>query len=214
MGRDFVRAAGAYSLDLRPVRRQVWHRSVPAVFMHAPLGYTHTVAFPTRYSPSSKLWPQFPILYFCDDPFICRFETRELLGSPSGSGPVVAVPPAGPLPTIIAVHVSLSAVADLTRADQRRLVGTTVQELSGDWGGYRLRRPTAVPSGPLHLTAPTQRLGAALHAVPGLEGFLTYSAQASTHVNLMVFPDKLQPGSQLLYTDPGTGLNHTVSPPP
>ena len=30
----------------------------------------------------------------------------------------------------------------------------------------------------------------------------------------MVFPDKLQAGSQLLYTDPGSGLNHTVGPAP
>lgn len=214
MGLHVVRTSGVYALATRSMRGRVWHRSVPAAFLADPLGFAHTTTSPGRYNPGSVLWPQFPIVYLCDDPFICRFETRELLGSPSGSGPVVAVPPVGPLPAIVAVHVTLSAVVDLTRRSQRRLVGTTNQELAGDWGGYRLRRPTAVPRGPLHLAAPTQRLGAALHAVPGVEGFLAYSAQAPTHVNLMVFPDRLQPGSQLLYTDPATGQNHTVSPPP
>jgi hypothetical protein len=107
--------------------------------------------------------------------------------------------------------VQLQSVADLTdHAEQHRL-GTTAQELSGDWRGYLVRGPTTPVSRPGGL-APTQLLGAALHGVPGLEGFRTLSAKVTTHMNLVVFPDKLHPGSQIVFTDPATGKKATIPP--
>jgi hypothetical protein len=31
-------------------------------------------------------------------------------------------------------------------------------------------------------------------------------------MNLLAFPDKLQPGSQIVFTDPATGQSTTISP--
>jgi hypothetical protein len=102
-------------------------------------------------------------------------------------------------------------VADLTDLTEQHRLATTAQELTGDWRGYLLRGPTTPVSRPNGL-APTQLLGAALHGVPGLEGFRTLSAKVPTLMNLVVFPDKLQPGSQIAFTDPATGQNATIPP--
>jgi hypothetical protein len=37
--------------------------------------------------------------------------------------------------------------------------------------------------------------------VPGLEGFRTISAKIPTHMNLVVFPDKLLHGSSVVFTN-------------
>ena len=75
-----------------PIDGQVWYRAVPAAHLATPLAFAHSTYIPSRYNPGTRLWPQFPLLYFCDDPFICRFEVGTLLGTPSGPGPVVAAP--------------------------------------------------------------------------------------------------------------------------
>jgi hypothetical protein len=86
------------------------------------------------------------------------------------------------------VTVQLQAVADLTAVATHSLLETSAQELTGDWLGYQQRGPlTSVPQ-PVGL-APTQALGAALFAVPGLEGFRTFSARLPYHSTLIVFPE-------------------------
>ena len=108
------------------------------------------------------------------------------------------------------MNIQLGQVTDLTRAANRRRIGTTVQELTGDWRGYRLRNPHPAIPAPYWTNVPTQRLGQALHDLPGLEGFLTYSAKVPTRQNLVVFPQKLQAGSQLRFHNPATGQVTTI----
>ena len=61
--------------------------------------------------------------------------------------------------------------------------------------------------------APTQALGGALFTLPGLEGFRTVSAKIPYHVNLVVFPEKLQEGSRIEFHHPPTGLTSVIEPP-
>jgi hypothetical protein len=143
-----------------------------------------------------------------EDQIVALFEVSALLGSPL-PGQAFAPNPNQPW-TVVPVDVRLSHVVDVTRLSQRRLIETTVQELTGDWRGYLLRNPN-VPLGPPYWTTiPTQRLGAALHAVRGLEGFLAYSAKVPTRRNLIIFPTKLRKGSFIRFTDPASGQVYAI----
>jgi len=79
--------------------------------------------------------------------------------------------------------------------------GIVPQELTGDWRGYQLRGPTTTVTNPTGI-APTQDLGAALYGVPKLEGFRTLSAKAPYQEILVVFPQKLEPGSKVSWFNP------------
>lgn len=103
------------------------------------------------------------------------------------------------------------AVADLTQESQQQLFETTAQELTGDWRGYQQRSPTTPVSQPVGV-APTQALGATLFAVPDLEGFRVLSAKLPYYSNLVIFPQKLQPGSQVVFSNPATGQRHILTP--
>src|SRR5262249_39150319 len=133
---------------------------------------------------------------------VALFEVQSLLGSPFPNLPYTPNPLPGQHWAQIQVDVLLQAIADLTAAGQRRLVRTTVQELTGDWRGYTLRNPNATLHPPYWTNVPTQKLGSALRAVRGLEGFLTYSARVPTRKCLVVFPDRLRKGSRLRFVGP------------
>jgi len=112
---------------------------------------------------------------------------------------------------LLNVQVTLQNVVDLTVLAVQKKLQTSAQELTGDWLGYLergLATPISEPIGP----APTQQLGAALYAIPHLEGFRTLSAHVPTHHNLVVFPDKLLLGSSIVMTDPATNTIHTIKP--
>lgn len=104
----------------------------------------------------------------------------------------------------------LQAVADLTQVTSQNIVGTMAQELTGDWRGYTLRSPSTSISQPTG-TAPTQALGAQLHAVPGLEGFLTLSAKIPYGRVLAVFPDKLRSGSTVEFVNTASSDTHRIA---
>ncbi len=44
-----------------------------------------------------------------------------------------------------------------------------------------------------------------LNALPDVEAFFTYSAKVATEKNLIIFPNKLRPGSSIVFTNPVTG---------
>ncbi|ODU02083.1 MAG: hypothetical protein ABS79_00890 [Planctomycetes bacterium SCN 63-9] len=113
---------------------------------------------------------------------------------------------------LINVRVQLSNVADLTRPSQRKLIGTNVQELTGDWRGYLLRdaQSNLKAGAPFLTMVPTQRLGHELESVPRLEGFLSYSAKVPTKKNLIVFPKKLQANSFIKFENPITGQTQRI----
>jgi hypothetical protein len=77
----------------------------------------------------------------------------------------------------MSLRIQLDQVADLSDPAEQKRIDTNEQELTGAWvnaGGG----------------APTQTLGAALLAVPELEGFIFPSAKAGSHC-LALFMDKL-----------------------
>ena len=185
----------------------VWYRAIQPQHWPTALQTAHTIRIPSRYSPGSSASPAFPLLYLAEDHQVALFEVEALLGSPL-PGRKHAPNPRQAW-TILNVQVNLTAVADLTAVSEQLKVSTTAQELTGDWGCYRLRTAqTSVPHPVGH--APTQLLGLALHSLPGLEGFRAISAKIPTQMNLVVFPDKLLPSSNIVFTDPGTGKTFSI----
>ena len=91
----------------------------------------------------------------------------------------------------MSLKVRLHYVADLTDPDEQRLIGTSDQELTGVWVNS---------SG----TAPTQKLGAALHAIPELEGFIYPSSKAGSRC-LAILMDKLRGNSLIEFHNELTG---------
>jgi hypothetical protein len=185
-----------------------WFRALRPQFFRTALAFAHTATLPGRFNAGSSQRPGFPVLYLAEDQVVALFEVNALLGSPLPGQAFTPNP--NQAWTIVNVNVRLNSVADLCPASQRRLIQTTVQELTGDWRGYGLRNPNPILNPPYWTNVPTQRLGAALHAVRGLEGFLTYSARVPTRRNLVLFPNKLRKGSSVHLTDPTTGQVHSL----
>ena len=92
---------------------------------------------------------------------------------------------------LMSLKVRFHHVADLTDPDEQRLIATNDKELTGDW----VNDPG---------TAPTQQLGAALHAVPDLEGFVYPSSKAGSRC-LAIFMDKLHGKSLIEFHNELTG---------
>lgn len=124
-----------------------WFRAVQLRFLSSALAAAHTMVRPTRYNPGRRARRPFPTLYFAESPQVALFEVQALFGSPTSP-----IPNPGVSCAILNVSMSLSAVADLTQRTTVRNLRTTAQELTGDWHGYRVRRPAGRPVG----TAPTQ----------------------------------------------------------
>jgi hypothetical protein len=106
--------------------------------------------------------------------------------------------------TNLNVHVTLQEVIDLTDINAAEvLLGSNVQELTGDWKAYEIRNfatPVSNPNG----ISPTQQLGMALFAT-GVEGFRAVSAKIPYHKTLTVFTERLRPGSSLTFSEAPTG---------
>lgn len=88
---------------------------------------------------------------------------------------------------LMSLHVRLHHVADLCDPAQQKLISTNDQELTGVWAN----NPAA---------APTQTLGAALHAIPDFEGFVFPSSKAGSR-NLAIFMDKLDKRSVINFNN-------------
>lgn len=91
------------------------------------------------------------------------------------------------------VSVSLESVADFGCPKQRGTLNTSVQEMTGDWRDYLIRRKQGIPGVRSNrLSAPTHRLGKALNSKPRrIEGFLAPSAVDPAVCNLVIFPDRV-----------------------
>ena len=95
----------------------------------------------------------------------------------------------------------MKSVVDLTVTSQQTLLETSVQELTGNWDTY-------APG-----EAPTQRLGSALFGTKNIEGFLAISAKVPRCKTLIVFPQKLRKGSELVFQDLITRKIHRIASP-
>lgn len=184
-----------------------WYRAIQPHFLATALSTSYTKTFPSRFNVGAAASPQFEVLYLAENHLVALFEVQALLGSPLSSGGVVPHPRRAW--TILNVNVSLHDTADLTDIGSQSSLSTTAQELTGDWHGYRLRGPGASVKLPVG-TAPTQELGAALYAVPNLEGFITLSAKLPDQKALVIFTQKLHSSSIVQFWDPTTGQTHSI----
>lgn len=183
-----------------------WYRAVRLAFIRTPINTAHTKSTPSRFSSGTLATPPFEILYLTETPQVAQFEIGALAGDPLTVGGVLSAPTSF---GVVLVNVVLQKVADLSLVDQQNLLETTAQELTGDWRGYQQRAlPNASIREPVG-TAPTQDLGEALHATPGIEAFYTPSAKLPYHRNLIVFPQKMFKGSKLDFQDEAASLIQT-----
>lgn len=184
-----------------------WYRAIQPHFLATSLQTSQTKTIPSRFNEGARAIPQFEILYLAETHLVALFEVQALLGSPMSPGGIVPHPRRAW--TILNVSVTLHNVVDLTDTSNQGLLQTTAQELTGDWRGYKLRGPGTSVTSPVG-TAPTQELGAALEALPDIEGFKALSAKLPDQMVLAIFPQKLQPGSQVQFWDPTTGRTHSI----
>lgn len=187
----------------------IWYRAIDPQHWPTALQTSHTVLDPSRFNPGPLVSPGIETLYLAEDLQVALFEAEALLGSATRPGGVLPQPRLAW--TLINVQVRLQKVADLTVVAAQDLLGTTAQELTGDWEGYQLRSRRTSVREPVGL-APTQELGAALYAVPNLEGFRTLSARVPYAMNLIVFPQKLLPGSRVEFAHPALGTHTIIGP--
>lgn len=187
----------------------VWFRAIQPQFWTTSLATAQTTRIPSRFNAGANATAPFEILYLAENPMVALFEVQALFGTPTQPGGVFPHPRQAWI--TVNVTVQLQAVTDLTEVASMTAVATSAQELTGDWLGYQQRGPlTSVPQ-PVGL-APTQALGAALWAVPGLEGFRTFSARLPYHSTLIIFPEKLQSGSAVTFHHPYTGQQYVIRP--
>lgn len=191
-----MKEKNAYLLlpHLRPLTG-VWYRAIQTRFISTAL---HTSSTTSRFNPGGT----FPLLYLSESHLVALLEVGALLGSPLHAGGLIPSPRHSY--TVLNLTVSLARVADLTSQTSQTELETNPQELTGDWIGYQIRSlftsVRAVP-GP----APTQKLGNEINTLADIEAFCTLSAKAPDQMNLVVYPDKLLPGSFIEFFNPTTG---------
>ena len=157
----------------------------------------HTADIATRFNPGKVSKTPFEILYLAETQIVALYEVGAIFGPPIQAF-------ANPLKSKmipIDVSVRLQSVADLTDPTQQALLDTSLQELTGNWDSYSPGK------------APTQRLGAALFRTRNVEGFLGISAKMPPRKTLIVFPQKLRIGSELIFQDIITGKIHRIAVP-
>jgi hypothetical protein len=191
---------------------RVWYRAIEAQFWPTALQTVHSKDFATRYNAGARAVTPFEIIYLGEDHQVALYEVRAIYGPPFPKAGAVVLPNPQQAWLILNVRVTLQQVVDLTPVAAQTVLETTVQELTGDWQGYYERQPHDSVPQPVGI-APTQALGQALVALPGLEGFRTVSARLPSRMVLVVFPQKLLPGSVIEFTD-GAGHIHRIEPPP
>jgi hypothetical protein len=174
-----------------------WYRAIPQELWETRLSARHTTSITTRFNVGSVESPSFQIFYLAQNHQLALFEVRALLGNPK-------TPISDPARTwtTLNLNIVLKAVADLTDPREQRRIGTSGQELTGNWDHYE--PPTK---------APTQLLGAALFELPRLEGFLAPTAVPGiSGKNLIVFPEKLALESRIEFCNPSSGRIERLRP--
>lgn len=174
-----IKLAGCGKLTLSPLTGH-WFRALNLKHWKSRLVTSHTTTYRSRFSAASQASPGPRMLYLGENHLVAIYEVGALLGDPT-------LPISNPKGSwaLMSLHVQLHLVADLSDPAQQRLIATSEQELTGSWGNA---------GG----SAPTQKLGAALFATPGLEGFIFPSAKAGSR-NLAIFMDKLGANSTVTF---------------
>jgi RES domain len=163
-----------------------WFRALPMRNWQTRLSTEHTKTSSSRFSHASPEVPGYRMLYLGENHQVVMYEVEALLGKPDD-------PFSNPRSSwvLLSMHVILDNVVDLTETTQQDLIHTNEQELTGRWENF-------------NGVAPTKRLGAALYAVPKLEGVIYGSSKISSR-NLLIFPDKLGPRSSIMFLNEISG---------
>jgi RES domain-containing protein len=174
-----------------------WYRALELQFLKQPLQTRYSRRHAGRFSPGPGVPNPFDILYLCEHQVLSLREVEAVYGSLE---PGRTFPNPQRAWVILNVQVVLQPVVDLTDREQLQTLGTSVQELTGDWRS----------SNTAGTLAPTQQLGVALYHVQGIEGFVTVSAKSPQEKNLNIFPAKLKRGSRIRFRNEFAGKTHSI----
>jgi RES domain len=166
-----------------------WFRALNLKNYATRLAADHTRTVASRFSSADKSDPLHRMLYLAENHQVALYEAGAMFG-----GPTEPIADYTRSLLLLSLKVRLCRVADLGEEADRRLIGTSFQELTGKWRDSPDR------------DIPTHRLGLALFRVKGMEGFLFPSSKPSGGRNLVVFPDKIDPGrSSILFRNDLSG---------
>lgn len=179
-----------------PYRAEVstWYRAILPEHQATALQTSQSLDVSSRFSagPVGKRLgiPPFEILYLGESTVVTLWEVYAMVGN-SYLPTTWVTPPGGEGWTAFAVGLTLQRCVDLTDPAVQSALATNDQELTGAWEHYRSR------------LAPTQELGQALFAAPGIEGFISRSAKVPAGKTLILFPQKLLQNSRVVSTIAG-----------
>jgi hypothetical protein len=185
-----MRLSGCSKLSLRPLTGH-WFRALNLKYWKTRLLTDHTRFVRSRFSSATPALPLYRILYLGENHQVAIYEVGALLGDPNA--PISS--PKGSW-VLMSLDVRLYRAADLCDPDQQKLISTNDQELTGVWAND----PAA---------APTQKLGAALYALPDVEGFIFPSSKAGSR-NLAIFMDRLDKRSALVFRNELDATSETL----
>ncbi len=174
-----MKVSGCDRLSRHPLTGH-WYRALNLKHWKTRLDTSHTKVVRSRFSAATLSSPLFRVLYLGENHQVAIYEVGALLGDPNAP---ISSPRGSWL--LMSLQVRLDHVVDLCDPAQQKLISTNDQELTGVWANASGR-------------APTQDLGAALYALPDLEGFLFPSSKAGSR-NLAVFMDKLGGRSHITF---------------
>lgn len=163
----------------------VAYRLIPAQFAGTALSSIGSFRRGGRYNPREA----FEALYLADTPLTALQEINLVRVTDAAILSAKSSPR-----LLLSVEVALAAVLDVTTVPVQDALDTNLQELTGSWlvmnAGGRI--------------APTQALGTTAYHHGGFEALRVPSAQDPRAANLVVFPDRLRPGSRVrVYDDSG-----------
>ncbi len=184
------------------IGKRGWALRITRPGFASPSGYASS-----RFNPGNLSAPGFETLYLALGRDVALREKRAVFGDPSGTPPELVAGSRLFTSKVIDVDVDLRSVVDLTDVTSHGLLGTSAQELTGDWEGYGQRAsagPSVVLNAPVG-PAPTQDLGRELFGERGVEGVKYISAKVPVTCCLVVFTHKLQRPGSISWHDPNTG---------
>ncbi len=170
----------------------LWYRALGFRHWATRLSTAHAATSRSRYSAGSPTNPLYRVLYLGENHQVVVYEIGALLGPLSS-------PMSNPAHSwmILTLDVRLDHVVDLCDSSQQKIISTNDQELTGVWANASS-------------ATPTQKLGAALNAVPNLEGMVVPSAKPGGRRNLVLFPDKFGPRSSVVFRNELSGRSENL----
>lgn len=168
-------------------------------FLAKAIATRRTATVTSRFSSATEAAPGFEILYLAENQLVAMYEAGVLFGSAASPGAIVPNPNLAI--TVLPISINLTGIADLTDPVEASRIGTSAQDLTGDWRSYS-QRPALASSRTRHSgKAPTQQLGEELFRLGSYHGFISFSAKLPDYKILGVFVERLKkPGESVSYS--------------